>query len=157
MERNQKVLALALTFALLLYVSPYIVNPVFADGAPPSCSLTSVDFGPPIVVHLTILVSNPPFSVGISPPFDQASIKLLGGGLASLDITMLAGQTTPFTLSLAVTDVAGLQATCNLNIAPTTSVPEFGSLYGAIALTAVAYLGLSLLRARRTTITTAPE
>lgn len=74
-----------------------------------------------------------------------------------MDITMLAGQTTPFTLSLAVTDVAGLQATCNLNIAPTTSVPEFGSLYGAIALTAVAYLGLSLLRARRTTITTAPE
>ena len=153
MNRNQKIFIIALAMPLLLYSVPYAYAAtvsstyVVSNGVPVSpqtevdvaayCNTGDYATGGGFYLTGVTGISSEPYPVGASPPPAWEASAYNPSSTLSHFLTVYAVCQTPIT-------VAGI------------GVPEFGSLYAAIAIAAIAYFGLSLLRTRKTPKLTTP-
>jgi hypothetical protein len=154
MDRREKILVLALAIPLLLYCVPYayattvsssyvVSNGVGVSGdgnGYVSATCNPGDYATGGGFYLTDFYLTP--TVFVDQPYTTTP---------PTGWTAAAYNPNSFTVSLNVYVVCQTPIT----VAGIT-VPEFGSLYAAIAIAAIAYFGLSLLRARKTPKLTTP-
>jgi hypothetical protein len=154
MNGREKILVLALAIPLLLYCVPYayattvsssyVVSNTFLQLPGTVVEVTATcntgDYatggGYETIPAYTVYLSEPAPIGGTGAP-DGWTVSRNLGGSESTDLTAYVVCQTPIT-------VGGI------------TVPEFGSLYAAIAIAAIAYFGLSLLKARKTPELTTP-
>jgi len=148
MNRNQKIFILTLAIPLVLYGAPYayaatvsssyVVSNTLWVITPATYSLTATcntgDYATGGGAEFPVSTGNIIYSlpVGTAPPTGWAATAYYpGSGEPSVALIVKVVCQTPIT-------VAGI------------GVPEFGSLYAAIAIAAIAYFGLTLLRTKKT-------
>ena len=162
MERSGKILLLALAVPLLLYGIPY------AYASTTSSSYVVVQSGTvspgstssPTAFFLQMdcnpgdYATGGGWNSGNDPPTHPISMPTKGDGVISASGTTPDGWLVAFENTNGISYGVSAYAVCQTPITVAgITVPQFGSLYVAIALGAVLYFALTTLRQRRTPTT----
>jgi hypothetical protein len=160
MDRNGKILILALAVPLLLYGVPYAyattTSSSYVIGIHPNVPANTILDGPEVFC-------NPgDYATGVSFGVARGETVLGMQPLSATGPIITTGIPVGFHFTVFNSDSqdhgVDLYVVCQTPITVAgITVPEFGSLYGAIVLAAVAYFGLSLLRSRRISTTAVPK
>lgn len=156
-ERNEKIVLLALTVPLVLFSGTYTYAAtmsssyvVVTPGTVPPGSTTSPSS---LIVQANCngvdYATGGGWNSGNDPPTHPISMPTKGGAVIFTTGVTPNGWQVAFENTNGISYGVSVYAVCQTPItAAGLTVPEFGSLYVAIALAALLYFGLTVLRAR---------